>query len=183
MIIIIAGTPGTGKTVLSRSLARKLKANLIHINNIVRKIPGKIDKKRNIKIVDVNELQKHVNKKVKKGINIIEGKPAHLLKGNMVIVLRCDPLVLRKRLRKKGWKAAKIKENVQAEMLDVVSIEAFQKHRRGVVEMNTTGKTVSSVSKLTVNLIERLIKTKKRIKFQPVGVNWTGKYGERIEKV
>lgn len=35
-----------------------------------------------------------------------------------VIVLRCHPKVLESRLRKKGWSANKVRENVLAEMLD-----------------------------------------------------------------
>ena len=35
-----------------------------------------------------------------------------------VIVLRCDPTVLESRLRAKGWRAGKVRENVLAELLD-----------------------------------------------------------------
>ncbi|MBI5347685.1 MAG: adenylate kinase family protein [Candidatus Aenigmarchaeota archaeon] len=184
-IIAVAGTPGTGKTALAKLLAKKLNANLISINILARKIPGTMDKKRKTKVIDIRLLQKAAASRLKKGLNIIEGHPSHLLRADIVIVLRTDPVVLKKRLKKHGWDAAKIRENVEAEMLDVVTIEALEKHRKGIIEVDTTGKTVSQVSKPVMATIERLLKSshKTNIKFKQAGVNWSGKYTMKIAMV
>ncbi len=59
-IIIVTGTPGTGKTLLSGKLAGKLNFHYIDANDIVRKykISEGYDKKRKTKLVDANKLNK-----------------------------------------------------------------------------------------------------------------------------
>jgi adenylate kinase len=57
---------------------------------------------------------------------IVEGHFAHFIpdaKG--VIVLRCRPDVLRKRLNARGYSESKVSENVEAEILDVILIETL----------------------------------------------------------
>jgi adenylate kinase len=45
-----------------------------------------------------------------------------------VIVLRCHPRVLEARLRRKGWSASKIRENLLAEILDSCYVTAVDYH-------------------------------------------------------
>jgi adenylate kinase len=57
----------------------------------------------------------------------------------MAIVLRTNPLVLRDRLRKRGYPAKKVKENVEAELLDACLIAAVEAFGEMVVcEVDTT---------------------------------------------
>jgi adenylate kinase len=57
-VIIITGSVGTGKTTLSKLLARKLNFHYIDVNKIIRKynISEGYDKKRKTNIVDINKL-------------------------------------------------------------------------------------------------------------------------------
>ncbi|MBI2584155.1 MAG: adenylate kinase family protein [Candidatus Aenigmarchaeota archaeon] len=139
-IIAISGTPGTGKTAVSRILARKMNANLISIHDIVKKrqVVYTTDRKRNTKVVSISDLQKAVNRKIKPGLNIIEGHFSHDLRSDVTIVLRCNPIELAKRLKRKGWKKAKIKENIEAELIGIISAEA--RRNKNVMEIDTTGK-------------------------------------------
>ena len=100
MMISLSGTPGTGKTVISKVLAKKMNANLISIGDLVKKkrIPCKIDKKRRTKIIDLGNLQKAVDENLaKKEINIVEGHLSHLIRADRVIILRLNPIKLKKR--------------------------------------------------------------------------------------
>jgi adenylate kinase len=63
------------------------------------------------------------------------------------VVLRCDPKVLGQRLSERGYPDAKVKENVEAELVDVVLIEAVEglgKDR--VAEIDTTDLDIGQVA-------------------------------------
>ena len=144
-LIAVTGTPGTGKTVIARSLSRELGANLMDVNALIRKkqLRYTVDRVRNTKIVDINDLQKAVSNNLKEGVNIIDSHLSHLLKSHFIVVLRCNPAELVKRLKKKNWKEAKIRENVEAELIGVISAEACRKQH--VIEIDTTNRKPSTV--------------------------------------
>ena len=97
IIISISGTPGTGKTVVSKIIAKKLGTNLITVKNVIKKekVPFKHDKERKTKIIDIKDLKKAVLKNIdEKKDNIIEGHLSHLIKSDVVIILICNPNIL-----------------------------------------------------------------------------------------
>lgn len=169
MIILITGTPGVGKTTVSKILAEKLDARIIHINELVNKkhIYTGIDEEKGYKIVDLDVLFKEVNLIIQENSDceyiVIEGHLSHLFeKSDIVIVLRANPHVLRDRMMSKGWKEAKIRENIEAEIIDLCSYESFEIHENKVNEMDT-----SDISPLkVVDLIIDVINGNKRF---PVG--------------
>ena len=57
---------------------------------------------------------------------LIEGHLSHLLGVDIAIVLRCSPKVLKKRLESRGYSDDKVRENVEAEAVDVILIEAME---------------------------------------------------------
>jgi|TARA_B100001964_G_C14249320_1_gene609067 adenylate kinase len=73
-VIIITGSVGTGKTTLSKLLARKLNFHYIDVNKIIRKynISEGYDKKRKTNIVDINKLNKALIKEIKNYKNTIK---------------------------------------------------------------------------------------------------------------
>ena len=177
MIIAISGIPGTGKTVVARLLAKQLNANLIDLKKL--KVKCRIDRKRKTKIIDQKDLQKAVNKELRKGdkrINIIESHLSHLLKADFVIILRTNPLILEKRLKNRNWARKKIKENLQAEILDEITIEAMEKHRN-VFEIDTTRKS----KKNTIAIIQAILKKKPK-KYKPGNIDWSEKYKNYLIK-
>lgn len=181
-IISITGTPGTGKTVVAKMLAKKLGANLIEVSELVknRQIPYTIDRKRLTKVIDVKKMKIAIRKKILKGrINIIDGHLSHLVKSDLVVVLRTAPRKLEKRLKNKRYKSAKIKENVQAEILDSILIEVLAKYPKSrIVEINTTAKTAHSTSRAILRVLNNL---RLQRLYSPGKIRWLKKHYRMIE--
>lgn len=148
-VIIVTGTPGTGKTMLAKRLARQKKYRYIDVNDVVREygLSEGYDRKRKTKVVDEKKLAKvlermikefRAEKKAKEKGMIIDSHLGHFIKPKFVdlcIVTKCGLKELEKRLRKKGYHEAKIEENIQSEIFDICYVEAVERgHRVRVVE-------------------------------------------------
>jgi len=133
----LTGTPGTGKTTISKMLRDGYGLEVLHLNEVIRAHRYYVgwDEDRNCRVVDLEALKAHP---FSDGL-LLEGHLSHLLPVDRVIVLRTDPDVLRRRLQKKGFSSNKIRENVEAEILDAILVEAFGLHGKNVFEVNTTG--------------------------------------------
>lgn len=83
------------------------------------------DVRRNTYDVDVERFNDSLEEFRESGENIfIDSHLAHLCDCSYIVVLRCHPDVLAERLRARGYPEAKVTENVQAEVLDVILCEA-----------------------------------------------------------
>lgn len=146
MLIAITGTPGVGKTTTSHIL-RERGHFVLDINQMADEkdfVVG-FDENRDSKIIDVERLDDFVQRHYTNDDYIFEGHLSHMLSVDVVIILRCDPLILKKRLSAKKWSDAKIKENVGAEILDVIKVEAYEM-AENVYEVDTTNKTEEEVA-------------------------------------
>ena len=169
MFITISGTPGTGKTAVAKILAKKLNVRLIDTEYLVKKykIKTSIDKKRKTKIIDTKKLAKAVRKEAKvTDLLIFEGHLSHFVPADLTIILRTSPVELEKRLKKKGWSEKKIKENIEAEAIGVISSEA------NGIEIDTTKKSPKTVASVIVKLLNKPTKTKK--------IDWTKEYADYL---
>ena len=177
MIIAISGTPGTGKTSASKLLAKKMKANFIRIRDIVQEIPHEVDKKRNTFVVDIKDLQKLIIRKLKKGDNIVEGHLSHMLGADIAIILRTNPKVLEKRLKRKGWNKPKVDENIKAEILDSATIEAMELHgKKKVFEIDTSSLTAEQTAGAIENILNNFRRKRYLKKYAAGRIDWTERY-------
>jgi len=166
MIIALTGTPGTGKTSVSKILHDK-GFEIVDLNKVACEKDFLIgrDEKRDSEVVDVERFDKYVKKNYsERDIVFIEGHLSHLLKNaDKVIVLRCHPDELRKNLTKKGWKEKKIKENLEAEILDIILCETVEIHpEKNIFEINVTGKSVDAVVSSIIEIIDNKFKNMKK---------------------
>lgn len=177
MIVAISGVSGVGKTTVSRILQKKLKWELVRPDEIAKKkrLYLGYDKKRKSLVVDLNRLKKEINKIAAKEDNvIIESLYAHFFDADLVIVLRCSPEILEKRLKRKYTWHTKITENKEAEMMGLISQEAVRKFGRGrVFELDTT----ASKPALTAARILRLLKNQTdKSKYSVGWIDWLDKF-------
>lgn len=167
VVVSISGVGGTGKTNVAEALvkalnkkvkSRKQKYKLVVLNKLAERLKAYsgFDKKRQSKIVKISMLRKEVKKLTKQHENVVlEGLFAHMFPADIVVILRCEPKVLEQRLRKKYKWPTKISENVEAEMISLITEEALPLHSPGTVfEVDTTKRT----AKQTAEIIEKIIK-------------------------
>jgi len=167
-IIIITGTPGTGKTSVAKELSSLTNGKILSINRIVlkKKFIESYDQERKTYVVDSEKLISYLREKIKSYIKknlkilIIEGHYADLVPKNLIeilFILRCDPEILKERLRKKNVMEKSIIENVQAEILGnsvSYALENFgKKHRKKILEIDSSNKNIKEVASLMKKLI------------------------------
>jgi adenylate kinase len=168
MLIALSGTPGCGKTTVSailedRGYCVKSVQSLSEENDCISGYDEDMDSNE----IDLEKLNKFVTGLIKEEDCLIEGHLSHLLSVDKVIILRCDPVVLNKRLEGKGWNDKKIKENVRAEIMDVIKVEAYEEDHK-VFEIDTTEKNPKGVA----DKIERIIKGDT----SDINIDWLEKY-------
>ena len=134
MMCGITGTPGTGKSKVADELACR-GHTVVHLNDTVHPyITGK-DEDRDTQEIDTVRWAREfvpVN-------GFVEGHFAHLLSCDRVVVLRCRPDELKKRLMKRNYRIQKVRENAEAEALDVCLIETVEMHNPShILEIDTT---------------------------------------------
>ncbi len=145
----MTGTPGTGKT----TIAALLPYRIIDINALVKGGMnfGK-DPDRGCLEADMDALADHLAKQDCDEISILEGHFSHHF-ANWAIVLRLAPSALKSRLEARGYSSSKIQENLEAEALDVILIEAAERCGR-VDEIDTTEKSPQEVAELVTRIIQ-----------------------------
>jgi len=174
MIFALTGTPGSGKTTLAEALSRKGQSIVSAQELAIRHqcILGK-DEQRNSMIIDTACLDKILPKyDTVSECLLIEGHITQVLTTvEYVIVLRCHPAVLSKRLQEKTWVEKKIRENIASEILGVILSEAIDIHGLGkVVELDTSKKSILELAENVVDLIQNSFEN--IADYQPGSVDW-----------
>lgn len=146
--ITVTGTPGTGKTSISRKLGESLGYRVIHLNNFYEKHGiGEKDSHGEL-VIDTDEITAVIDKELDRGEDIIiEGHLSHNIQSDYCIVLRCDPDKLEERLSERDYSAQKVEDNVQSEILDLILAEAVEK-KENIIEFDTTARTVEKSSEI-----------------------------------
>ncbi|WP_456367591.1 adenylate kinase family protein [Thermococcus sp.] len=172
MIIAVTGTPGVGKTTVSKLLARKLGYEYVSLRDYVME-RGIGEMKGDELEVEVDELAYNFERDFA-GKNVVaDGHLSHFLKADLVVVLRAHPKLVGERLKGRGYSKEKIGENVEAELVDVILVEALEENEN-VIEVDTTGKTPEKVVDEIIGLIQKGVKRRVGI------VDWSEVYDEVI---
>jgi len=177
-VIIVSGTPGVGKSTVSKQLSSNLSCGLVSIGDLVKDegLYTQVDRKRDTLVADMNQISKRINGIISNSseMSIVEGHYAvdivPLEAVSLVFVLRRDPKELLDILRKRGYGEEKVRENVAAEILDVCLYDAVDRCGvEKVCEVNVTGRTAEEV----VNEVQQVLQGKKKRKIGTV--DWLGK--------
>lgn len=140
MRVLLTGTPGTGKTSIAREQER---FKVLDLKKFA-KDRGLGEPGEEEFLVDIERLREPVANETSERDWILEGHFAHRLEGDVCVVLRCDPEELEQRLSKRDYSDSKVRENLEAEAMDLVLQEAVNLHEK-VIEIDTTGKKPGEV--------------------------------------
>lgn len=167
MLVVITGTPGTGKTAVAEILAKRLGAKMLDLKEIAlrNKLILGYDEKHKSMVINNTGISKAVKKELKKGNYVLDSHLGQFVSPklvDLVVVLRCEPKVLEKRLQKRFYSPEKIAENAMAETIDVCLVEAIDlRHSKHLHEIDTTKRSAVSVA---AEILE-IVAGKKRKKF------------------
>ncbi len=130
MRLLLTGTPGVGKTFLAKRLAEEFDLVYVDVNKIIlqrkwfRVVAGE-------KEVDLRKLRGFLLRVLKKEKRVVI--ESHLLCEFFlpcdIVVLRCRPDVLFKRLSKRSYSLKKTSDNVLSEVLDYCVIKAEERYK------------------------------------------------------
>ncbi|KAF7966945.1 hypothetical protein HWV62_36362 [Athelia sp. TMB] len=146
-VIIITGTPGTGKSTHAALLAEESPIPLQHINVgdwvKERQLHEGYDPEWQSYTVDEDKLLDELEPLASTGGIILDWHTCDLFPErwpDLVVVLRCNHTVLWERLEKRGYPLKKIQENNEAEIMQVVVDEARSSYPEEiVVELQSEG--------------------------------------------
>jgi len=183
-IIIISGTPGTGKSSVSKKVSEMINAKTLSLNELVisEKFTLEYDKERDTFIIDFDKLIPYIVNQIDLLTNknqnflLIEGHFSDIVPNELIdyaFVLRCDPDTLYERLKERDYGKKKIMENVQAEVLGNCTNYLIQKQIKAPkYEIDTTHLTIDSVAKIIIDII---INNKNADKFIIGKIDWLEK--------
>ncbi|MFX0176468.1 MAG: adenylate kinase family protein [Candidatus Hodarchaeota archaeon] len=183
-VIVLSGTPGTGKTKISKEIAKLINAKVITLNELAisENFVIKYDKQRDTSIIDEEKIISYLEKRIRSLNNegleflIIESHFSDIVPDKYIdyaFILRCDPDILRERLKKRGYKKEKIVENIQSEILgNCVNYFMKKQIKNPLLEIDTTDLDLET----EINVIIRIIAEEEDIENYYAGqIDWLEK--------
>jgi adenylate kinase len=144
MRVAVTGTPGTGKTTATELAETPL--STVHLNDAVheQELTAGYDEERDSAVADIDAVVEWLHGR---DDILVESHLAHHAPADRVVVLRCHPEELERRLRRREEPPETVAENAESEALDIVLAEAVDRHgREHVYEIDTTDRDPPSVA-------------------------------------
>ncbi|KAM0251293.1 hypothetical protein ACHAQJ_008233 [Trichoderma viride] len=151
--IIITGTPGVGKTTHSEILAERTGLRHVSVNQVVKDKEcheGWSDEYQSW-IVDEDKLLDVIEDDVKEGGCIIDWHACDLFPRSwidLVVVLRVDSATLYDRLEARNYAEAKLQENIDSEIMEVLLQEAREAFDEEIVVELTSNSSAEMESNM-----------------------------------
>ena len=164
MYVALTGTPGTGKTSAAKIL-RERGLIITTVEELATK-HGALEIVDGEKEVDTEKLRKAICESPE--TIIVVGHLSHNLPNGLCIILRCHPEVIRKRLGTRNYSREKVLENLEAEAVDVILMEAIETCEN-VCEVDTSNLAPEEVA----GIIEKIMNGEAD-KYPPGKVDWSG---------
>ncbi len=161
MIILITGSPCTGKSMVANKLGKLMNAKVINITDFVKenKLSEGYDEEKDCLIVDENKLAQvfgDLLKSYEEEDIIIEGHLAQFIeRADICVVLRCDIEELYQRLKARSYSEDKIKENIEAEIFGICEEEARERQKR-VVALRSSKRNVDALVEEILDIIKEI---------------------------
>lgn len=135
-IILVSGTPGTGKTTFAKELSLLIRAKHIDVKKLVEKHKiGRYNDRLDTLDVDVDRLTGIMEDMVKKAkierkTLIFDSLLSHYLSSkwaDMCVITTCSDIsTLKGRLEARGYDPVKVRDNLDSEIFQVCKVEALE---------------------------------------------------------
>ena len=154
-VLVLTGTPGVGKSSVANLLTARLSGKHVNLGDLVKNegLHRGFDKQRGTLIVNMKKVSERVRGIIgqSEGYIIIDGHLAmDIVPASdvfLALVLRRDPDELQQVLKKRGYKASKMAENVAAEILDVCLFDAVKVYgEKKICEVDVSGRSIEDVA-------------------------------------
>jgi adenylate kinase len=176
LILGITGTPGTGKKSIAPAVSALLGLPCVAINDLVSPPERRGRGRRSIDVEPRTLRRRLLQLKGRKVVyghllpDILEGEDV-----DRVVVLRCDPDVLKNRLVERGYSWSKVSANVEAELIGLISSSAVAEFGRAkVTEVDTTKSDVAKTTVKVARFLSHSTGTTRRI-------DWLGDYASEVK--
>ena len=164
----LTGTPGTGKTSISKLLDR----DIVHLSDYYESSSNeKTDEGE--WLIELDLLDDNI-RDLSRNEGVFEGHTAHFLSDiDQVIILRCDPFVLKERLDERDYSKEKIMENLEAEALNIIYIEALDNiDKEKIFQFDTTNKSAEESAKIIKNFMAGNVKLEETFDYSERIMDW-----------
>ena len=173
-VILLTGVPGVGKTTIAALLSERLKG--VHVNlselALAEGLVTGYDSIRETSIVDLERTTTRLMEIIREGRDplVIEGHFSQDVvspeRVSNVFVLRRAPWRLKDELESRGYNPEKVKENVEAELLDICLVEAVEAYgKEKVCELDTTDVEANEI----IETITSILRGEKSCE---IGIDW-----------
>ena len=164
--ILVTGTPGVGKTTFAEELAKSLQFTHINSTQLIKEhnFLESYDEKLDTHVLDedkyLDELETIFGDSCSES-HILDSHYCGLYPERwfqLVIVLRTDSDELAKRLQARNYNDLKLKENLEAEIFQVISDDAKESYKSDIIlelPSNTTDDIENNIEKVTAWLREK----------------------------
>lgn len=163
LVIVLTGVPGVGKTTVAGMLAERLGGVHIALSDLAERegfTTGR-DEERGTAIADLDGLRRRLTEVLdsSEAPLIVEGHFAADVvppeAASFIFVLRRAPWRLKKELGARGYGEEKVRENAEAELLDICLVEAIEAYGADrVCEIDTTDRTLEEIVGEALSIID-----------------------------
>ena len=137
--VLVTGTPGSGKSTFSQALAAEVpNLQVVDISAMVRdkQLHTGWDEEYQTYVLDEDRLLDELEDEMEGGGRVVDYHSAELFPErwfDLVLVLRVENSMLYSRLASRGYSEKKLRENVEAEIMQVILDEAREAYRDEIV--------------------------------------------------
>ncbi|XP_021907360.1 adenylate kinase isoenzyme 6 homolog isoform X2 [Carica papaya] len=154
--ILITGTPGTGKTTMSSALAEATQFHHINIGDLVKEkgLHDGWDDELQCHVINEDLVCDELEDVMEEGGNIVDYHGCDFFPErwfDRVIVLQTENSVLYDRLSKRGYTGAKLSNNIECEIFQVLLEEAKESYQEDIV-LALKSDTIEDISRNVATL-------------------------------
>ncbi|KAG7201743.1 hypothetical protein KM043_004465 [Ampulex compressa] len=154
--ILVTGTPGVGKSFLSRMLAEKTGMTWIDVSKLAveKKCLEEYDAVYRCPVLDEDKLLDEMENLMEEGGQIVDYHGVDFFPErwfDIVFVLRTNNTILYDRLKERGYTGKKLEDNIDCEIFQTILEEAKASYKQEIVhelQSNTVQEVTNNITRI-----------------------------------